>query len=270
MEWMLSYDSWGSGEDRVHSIGLAMWNVVAIHPAMEGMIVALDPLARWFSTWMAVLCYPGEILDTLCGGHRDEGRDTDERKDGVGAVAPGNHIRTAWQRHVLPMGDHPMHSESLPACCYWLSIFRSILVHLRMSHFPWSLLLVDRAAPATDATDGEHRSILFLAGLYLRLLSSLRRPEGSTGDITLNDEETSSRLAPMLAVTSSRLAPVQEICLDALGTLLSGCGAQGRRRSTLVELRARIEAASSQPAMQVLESLLQQHPQLPAARDDSH
>lgn len=266
MNWMLTYDSWGAGDDRIHAIGLAMWDVITSHPAMEEKIVAMDPLARWFSSWMAVLCHPREILGTLCGGDPKAGWDGGEHYEGTGAASPaGIQLSCAWHRHLLPVADQPIRNEILPACCYWLSIIRSLLVHLRVSRFPWSLFVADQAGPATDGADGDHRSILCLSGLYLRFLSFLRLLEGSSDNAA--SYESPSKEDPG---TLNRLASMQEMCLDALDTLLSGCRDQSLRRSTLVELRIRVEAESSQSAMQGLERHLHQFPHLHMEQSDAN
>jgi hypothetical protein len=257
MDWMLHYDSWGVSavDKRIRAIGSKLWNATAENAEVETMAISLDPCARWLSSWMGVLCHPVDILEWLSNGDAT-------------AAAAQNLLSKAWRRRLLPIAGQPIHSNNLPAFCYWLSVFRSLLVHLRVLHFPWKHMVELTVNPSlVDAGDDDGDKIQLLAGLYLRLLGVLR-PLDSEGLMDHATASSATRSANTETCASTRLAPMQEMCIDALETLLSGCHAQGGYHSTFRAVRLLIQNESSHPTMQVLDALVLQHAELPSPEND--
>jgi hypothetical protein len=261
MDWMMHSESRiGAGnEGRVHAVGSQLWNATALYDAQPGLLSSvlssLDPCARWFSSWMSLRSgFPGkDVLDAMVGPRCGDG-------DAVGASSDGaSPLFRAW-RHlarrdaVLSPGGG---GDALLACCYGLSIMHSLLVHLRVSHFPWKLLTVpgqndDPAAEADDMKEGV--TMVSIMNLYLKVLTLMDLPD-QRGRHDGNDMGTLGSQEPRWKLL------MQDICLDAIDTLLSGC--QGRACSSALSrsLRDAVAAADANPNLKALATeYLQQMP----------
>jgi hypothetical protein len=219
MDWMMHSESRiGAGnEGRVEAIGLQLWNATAPGDAQPGLLSSvlssLDPCARWFSSWMSLRSgYPGKgVLDAMVGPCGGDGASA----DGASPLSRAWRDLARRDADLSPGGG----GDALLVCCYWLSVMHSLLVHLRVSHFPWKLLRVqgqndDPAAQADDMKEGV--TMVSIMNLYLKVLTLMdlpvqrgRHDGNDTG--TLGSQESRWKLL------------MQDICLDAIDTLLSGC-----------------------------------------------
>jgi hypothetical protein len=261
MDWMMHSEARiGAGnEGRVEAIGSQLWNATAPDDALPGLLSSvlssLDPCARWFSSWMSLRSgYPGKgVLDAMVGPRCGDG-------DSVGASAAGaSPLSRAW-RHlarrdaVLSPGGG---GDALFLCCYWLSITHSLLVHLRVSHFPWKLLTVQgqNDDPAAEADDmKQDATMVSLMNLYLKVLTLMDLPV-QRGRHDGNDTGTIGSQEPRWKLL------MQDTCLDAIDTLLSGC--QGRACSSALSrsVRDAVAAADANPNLKALATeYLQQMP----------
>jgi hypothetical protein len=258
MDWMMHSESRiGAGnEGRVEAIGSQLWNATAPDDAQPGLLSSvlstLDPCARWFSSWMSLRSgYPGKgVLDAMVGPCGGDG-------DGVGANADRDSVLSrAWRR--LKRHDADLTAggggDALLVCCYWLSVMHSLLVHLRVSHFPWKLLTVqgqndDPAAQADDMKEGV--TMVSIMNLYLKVLTLMdlpvqrgRRDGNDTG--SLGSQESRWKLLML------------DICLDAIDTLLSGC--RGRACFSAMSRSVRAAAAANPNLKALATEYLQQMP----------
>jgi hypothetical protein len=228
MDWMMHSESriGAANEDRVKAIGLQVWNASAppddTQPSLLlSVLSALDPCARWFSSWMSLRSgYPdNDAIDAMVDPRGGNGDSNIANTDGVSPLS------RAWKRLArlepdLAAGE----GDALLVCCYWLSIMHSLLVHLRVSHFPWESLTVqgpddDAAAHADDSK--EDVKIASLMNLYLKVLSSIHLPRPRGRADVSDDGEIRSQDSTLNEKSSWKLQ-IQVMSFDAIDILLSG------------------------------------------------
>jgi hypothetical protein len=258
MDWMMHSESriGAANEDRVRAIGVQVWNASAppndTQPSLLlAVLSAVDPCARWFSSWMSLRSgYPDrDALYTMAGSTFGNGDGNVANTKGVSPLS------RAW-RHLARLEPDLAAGEgdALLVCCYWLSIVHSLLVHLRVSQFPWESLTAqgpdgDAAAPADDSKEGA--KIVSLMNLYLKVLSSIHLPLPRGRADVSDDGEIRSQDSTLNDKSSWKLQ-MQAISLDAIDILLSGCRGRGCYGNVSQSVHGAAAVAEAHPKLKVV------------------